>query len=115
MKKSFKVHILLLSVLFVSCAEKKKLPTIPPCISERIEKYGNENNPGQPQVFQYNYNGKKVFYIPSFMPDAFSDVLDSACNIICHPDGGITGKGDGKCNDFYQSRKDEKLIWKKEK
>jgi hypothetical protein len=32
--------------------------------------------------------------------------------MICSPTGGITGKGDGKCEDFSTKAKHIKLIWK---
>jgi hypothetical protein len=31
--------------------------------------------------------------------------------LICQPDGGITGKGDGKCPDFDKNKTNEKLVW----
>ena len=33
-----------------------------------------------------------------------------AC-VGAEPDGGITGRGDGKCTDFFQTRTDERLWW----
>lgn len=46
--------------------------------------------------------------------DKFNVVFDSACNILGYPDGGFTGKGDGRMNDFKKEAIDEKLVWKKE-
>jgi hypothetical protein len=43
--------------------------------------------------------------------DQFSELFDVDSNFICAPDGGFTGAGDGKCSDFFQVRKSEKLIW----
>jgi hypothetical protein len=42
----------------------------------------------------------------------YSVLYDSSGNIICAPDGGFTGKGDGKCTDFFSGRAKELLIWK---
>ena len=44
--------------------------------------------------------------------DIPSMVYDSKGIVICHPDGGISGKGDMKCPDFFEKRTNEKLIWK---
>lgn len=44
-----------------------------------------------------------------------SRLFDENCNRICAPDGGKTGKGDGKCPDFFEKRTDEKLVWKDER
>jgi len=49
-----------------------------------------------------NYKGKEVNYKPAERCcDQMGEVRDTSGNIICHPDGGITGKGDGKCPDFF--------------
>jgi hypothetical protein len=41
-----------------------------------------------------------------------SELLDGACRVLCHPDGGITGGGDGRCADFAATRKDGELLWR---
>ncbi|MPR34268.1 hypothetical protein GBK04_13105 [Cytophagaceae bacterium SJW1-29] len=63
------------------------------------------------KVFSYLYKGKVVYYIPQRCCDIPSILMDGECNIICSPDGGISGTGDGKCPDFFTSRSNEKLIW----
>ncbi len=40
-----------------------------------------------------------------------STLYNENCNVICSPDGGLTGSGDGQCSDFFDTRTDEKLIW----
>ena len=63
------------------------------------------------KIYSYLYKGKKVYYVTAPCCDFFSDLLDADCNLIGHPDGGITGRGDGKMPDFHKSRTDEKLVW----
>ena len=43
-----------------------------------------------------------------------SVLLDDQCNIICNPDGGFNGGGNGKCIDFSKNRTEGKLKWKDE-
>jgi hypothetical protein len=43
--------------------------------------------------------------------DFFSEVYDEHCKFLGSPDGGFTGKGDGKLPDFFEEAKNEKLIW----
>ena len=62
-------------------------------------------------VWQYSYNGQTVYYIPATCCDIPSQLFDGNCNLICSPDGGIAGGGDGKCADFFKTRKGEKLVW----
>ena len=68
-------------------------------------------NPPQ-SIYQYLYNGEIVYYVPPQCCDQFSTLYDANGKVICAPDGGFTGRGDGKCSDFFQERKNEKLIWK---
>ena len=51
--------------------------------------------------------------IDSLMPccDFFNEVYDDKCNYLGAPDGGFTGKGDGKIPDFFEEAKSEKLVW----
>nr|WP_262893218.1 hypothetical protein [Dyadobacter subterraneus] len=41
--------------------------------------------------------------------------MDENYNLLCSPDGGITGGGDGKCLDFVKKASNQKLIWNDEK
>ncbi|MBU1101268.1 MAG: hypothetical protein KKA84_12780 [Bacteroidetes bacterium] len=52
-----------------------------------------------------------VYYVPPQCCDQFSTLYDKDGNIICAPDGGITGQGDGRGSDFFAERKNKKLIW----
>jgi hypothetical protein len=88
------------------------LAKLPTCIKEMIKKMETEpvtNPPGK--VYSYTYNNKTVYYVPAICCDFFSDLYDDSCKIIAHPDGGFTGRGDGKIKDFEEGRKNEKLIW----
>lgn len=85
---------------------------IPACIQKMIVQYQAEEKQNPPrQVVSYLYKGSTVYYITPPCCDFFSDLYDSSCNLIGHPDGGITGKGDGKIVDFLEQRTAEKIIW----
>jgi hypothetical protein len=45
--------------------------------------------------------------------DKYNIVYDSACNILGYPDGGYTGKGDGKMTDFKNEAGEGKVVWEK--
>jgi hypothetical protein len=62
-------------------------------------------------LWRYQYQGRTVYYVPSRCCDIWSDLYDADGSIICHPDGGITGLGDGQCPDFFTGRTDGVLIW----
>jgi hypothetical protein len=82
------------------------------CVQELIKKFSAEEKKNPPRsIYRYTYNNDTVYYVPAPCCDFFSDLYNSKCNIIAHPDGGFTGRGDGKATDFFQQRANEKLIW----
>ena len=90
----------------------KVIRQLPACIKTMIDRYKSEEVQNPPRkIFSYIYKGKNVFYVPALCCDFFSDLYDDNCKLIAHPDGGITGKGDGTASDFIKVRTNEKLIW----
>jgi hypothetical protein len=86
---------------------------VPKCVQEKIEQIKKEPPRSVPaEVHEYVYNGKRVFYFNSDCCDQFNLLYDEHCNYICAPDGGLTGKGDRKCDDFKSASKHVRQIWK---
>lgn len=84
----------------------------PKCIQDLIAEFSKEPKQNPPRkIFSYRYKNQLVFYVPPICCDQYSVLYDSACTILGHPDGGITGRGDGKWTDFSQLSTNEKLIW----
>jgi len=85
---------------------------LPNCIKNKIDSFKLKEAHEKPQrVIQYLYKGKKVFYVVMPCCDFFNEVYDDKCNYMGAPDGGFTGKGDGKIPDFFTEAKSEKLVW----
>ena len=106
------VILLAISVLF-SC-RKNCVSAVPDCINAKIEvlKGQPKGNPAY-SVYQYDYNGRKVYYFPPQCCDQYSDLYDDHCNLICYPDGGLlNGSGNANCPDFFTTRSNEVLVWK---
>ncbi len=124
-----KTIILIMCVIATGCCGTKKtdngplikedtviqntLPqNIPACISGLIETFTKEEKQNPPRkIYSYTYRDKQVFYVTAPCCDFFSDLYDSDCKLIGHPDGGFTGKGDGKFPNFEKVRSNEKLMW----
>jgi hypothetical protein len=68
-----------------------------------------KNPPGK--VWRYLYRGQEVFYVPPSCCDIPGELFAGDGTRICSPDGGITGRGDGRCTDFFDARTDEVLVW----
>ncbi|TGE21252.1 hypothetical protein E5K00_13230 [Hymenobacter aquaticus] len=64
------------------------------------------------QVSRYLYKGKVVYYETLGCCDQFSNLYDAKGKLICHPEGGLTGRGDGQCPDFDKNKTGELLVWR---
>lgn len=110
MKTGLFFYLCILS--FYSCKSTQAQTITTTCIEDKIAMYKNQELANPPiSIYQYLYNGQVVYYISSPCCDMFTSLVDKNCNLICHPSGGITGKGDGSCSDFFNLRTDEKMIW----
>jgi len=88
------------------------LQTLPVAIQKRIDSYKKMDKSEQPRsVIEYVYKGKKVYYVNMHCCDFFNEVYDSEGVLIGHPDGGITGRGDGKLPDFNKEKSNERIVW----
>ena len=106
--------LLLLSVSFLLAPEcNKNKEETPLCVTQKIDQVKAEPkwNPAA-EVNEYSYLGKKVYLFTSNCCDQYIMLYDGSCNYICAPSGGITGKGDGKCSDFYSVATHLRLVWK---
>ena len=63
-------------------------------------------------VTRYRYNGQTVYFVPQRCCDVASVLYSATGSVMCHPDGGITGRGDGQCPDFFAQRSEEHIVWR---
>lgn len=68
-------------------------------------------NPPQ-SIWRYEYQGRVVYFVPAQCCDQYSQLYDANGNLLCAPDGGFGGSGDGRCPDFFTLRRNESLVWK---
>jgi hypothetical protein len=62
-------------------------------------------------IYRYRYHGQVVYYRTGYCCDVPSSLYDEAGNLLCHPDGGFTGDGDGRCPDFHAEATTRELVW----
>lgn len=81
-------------------------------LSQKIQQL-QQDKPANPpaKIYRYTYNNQEVYYLTSRCCDIPGQLYDREGNILCEPDGGITGRGDGRCPDFFEKRTNETLIW----
>ncbi|WP_242926262.1 DUF6970 domain-containing protein [Pontibacter vulgaris] len=83
-----------------------------PWLSQLIQQLEQEAPANPPaKVYRYTYNNQEVYYLTGRCCDIPGKLFDKDGNQLCEPDGGITGKGDGRCTDFAEKRTNETLIW----
>lgn len=84
----------------------------PPWVDQLINKFQSQPVGNPPQsIWQYEYQGQIVYYVPPQCCDQASTLYDANGNVICAPDGGFTGRGDGRCPDFETARTNKTLVW----
>ncbi len=112
-----------LTILAISCSPGKKATatnemssekTIPDCLQTMIASMVAKTNGSPQSITKYTYKNQEVYYMVSPCCDKYNVVYDSNCNVLGYPDGGYTGKGDGKMTDFKNEASDGKLIWSKD-
>ena len=62
-------------------------------------------------ITRYEFKGQTVYFQTAPCCDFFSSLYDTDGSIIGHPDGGITGQGDGRVPDFFEKRENGLVIW----
>lgn len=94
-----------------STADAQELPGF---VKELIAR--QEASPGRSfvRIWRYQYKGETVYFVPQsqLMNDSTSALYSSAGELICKPDGGYFGNGDGRCSDFLQARSMGRLVWR---
>lgn len=102
------------ALLFGCTAHKKAVDEteLPVCLKAKIDSMTANPNEGAPQsISRYNYKEQTVYYLKVACCDKYNIVFDGGCRILGYPDGGFTGKGDGKMPDFFKDAKDGKILW----
>jgi len=85
---------------------------LPQWLNELIDQMELEPPANPPAlVAEYTYQDQTVYYVPPSCCDVPSTLYDAEGNVLCHPDGGFTGAGDGLCTDFFDERADERIVW----
>ncbi len=95
----------------MSCGDDEIDIDAPACIEQKIEDIidGPVANPPT-QVWRWEVDNQIFYYITSDCCDQFNYLYNENCDIICAPDGGLSGGGDGNCPEFT-TEIDKFLIW----
>lgn len=84
----------------------------PSCVQNKIRQIRSEPVRNPPaQVWKWEVDGQTYYYFTSPCCDQYNYLYDENCKVVCAPDGGFTGRGDGKCPVFKGEIR-KTLVWK---
>ncbi|OGO26856.1 MAG: hypothetical protein A2136_04210 [Chloroflexi bacterium RBG_16_54_11] len=112
-KTKIRIYALIILVILLAACSSATQSGNPAWVDELIQQL--ESDPvGNPplSIWRYDYNGQQVYFVPAHCCDIPSTVYDADGNVLCSPDSGLTGQGDGRCSDFFSTRSNEHLIWR---
>lgn len=111
MKSRFLAIIIIMIIFLAGCSQANQTGN-PGWVDKLIKEIESQPVGNPPlSIWRYEYNSQEVYFVPAHCCDIPSVVYDLSGTILCSPDGGITGAGDGRCDDFFTQRTHEQLIW----
>ena len=63
------------------------------------------------RITRYRYDDMTVYYESAPCCDQYSTLYDDKGAVLCHPEGGLTGRGDERCGNFNKRKTNELLVW----
>ena len=98
-------------ILLAGCSPAAQAEN-PRWVEQLVEQFQSEPVGNPPQsIWRYEYEGQTVYFVPAQCCDMYSTLYDADGEVICAPGGGIDGRGDGGCPDFFTERTGETLVW----
>lgn len=101
----------------VTAATEQKLAVDPaaslPAPIQALIKTIQAEEPTNPpsSLLRYQINGRLYFYRPSYCCDFPSVLYNEKAEPVCEPDGGFTGRGDGRCEWFSAHKDNGERVW----
>ena len=71
---------------------------------------GPPQNPPR-TIKRHVIDGKTFYYVRAPCCDQFNDLYDARGQRLCSPDGGITGRGDGRCAEIRIDPREGDVVW----
>ncbi len=112
MKSALTASALFGVILAGSSACANHPPANPAWLDQLVAGFKAEAVANPPRrILRYRYRGQNVYYVPPSCCDQPSSLYDEGGELLCAPDGGMTGRGDGRCADFHRLKSDESVLW----
>ena len=109
---TFTRTLVLIGLIIITTSCSKTDDETPNCIDSKIVELKNAPMTNPPtEVWKWEDGENIYYYITADCCDQYNYLYDENCNVICAPDGGFTGNGDGNCPEF-SSEIVKTLLWK---
>lgn len=88
-------------IMTPSCTKLNLQKDVPNCVKNKIRKIRNKEVYNPPaKVYEWKVDGLTYYYFTSDCCDSYNYLYDESCDVVCAPDGGFSGGGDGNCPNF---------------
>ncbi|MCK9480219.1 MAG: hypothetical protein M0R38_00450 [Bacteroidia bacterium] len=112
MKYLYTFFFVTITLTSIQCKKIDVPDDTPKCIKKKIKAIQKATVTNPPSsVWLIDFKGSHYYYIPPVCCDKFGELYSDECVLICHPDGGITDKGDGQCPEYVKELPEGKKIW----
>ncbi|MBI9041575.1 hypothetical protein [Lutibacter sp.] len=100
-----------LITVLTGCPTDETSEEIPVCIKNKIAEILTTEVTNPPtKIWKWEVDAKTYFYITSDCCDQYNYLYTNKCELVCAPDGGFTGNGDGNCPSFKGEIK-KTMVW----
>jgi len=87
-------------------------PGLPAWLAARVADYDAQPARTAPSaVHEVTYRGAPAYLVTAPCCDQFNPLYDARGVVICHPSGGFTGRGDGKCPEALPPDAPRREVW----
>jgi hypothetical protein len=63
------------------------------------------------EIWKISHQGNPAYFMISPCCDQFNPLYEQTGRVLCHPSGGMTGRGDGRCPMPADAKSTPQLIW----
>ena len=86
---------------------------LPEWLRIRLADYDALPGPAAPRaVYEVPWRGGVAYYVQAGCCDQLDPLVDANGVLLCHPTGGFTGRGDGKCLEELPAIAHRREVWR---
>jgi hypothetical protein len=94
-------------------SNRVEIAGVPEWLRIRLADYDAQTGAGAPRaVHALAYGSGTAYLVTAGCCDQLDPLIDSSGTLICHPSGGYTGRGDGKCPGRLPPADQQREVWR---